>query len=153
MPGSPPSQKKVKTMIEMKTGKNMIVAAALAVTAFYTVPAHAQMNNQPWSFTPQNRAGIASLIRSVEEGGNGAVGVSAAGGIVNLVCGGTSDGASATANNTCVILNNSEGAIINIDQDSEGDQTAKSEENTDVEQTVVGAENIDDVLETLNGTN
>lgn len=141
-------------MTKMNTGKKMIVAAALAVTAFYTVPAHAQMNNQPWSFTPQNRAGIASLIRSVEEGGSGN-GVSGGGAasIVNLVCGGNSDGSTAQANNTCIILNNSEGANVDVDQDSEGDQTATSEENTDVEQTIVGTENIDDVLETLNGTN
>lgn len=139
----------------MNTGKKLIVAAALAVTAFYTVPAHAQMNNEPWSFTPQNRAGIASLIRSAEEGNNtGTAGsVSGAGSIVNLVCGGNSDGSTAQANNTCIILNNSEGADVDVDQDSEGDQTATSEENTDVEQTVVGAEDIDDVLETLNGSN
>lgn len=136
--------------------KKTIVAMTLAVCGFYATPAQAQMANEPWGFSQQNRAGLASLIRSVEEGGS-ADGVSsstAAGSIVNLVCGGNSDGSTAQANNTCIILNNSEGADVDVDQESEGDQTATAEETTNVEQTVVGnEENVDDVLEALNGTN
>lgn len=136
--------------------KKTIVAMALTVCGFYATPAQAQMANDPWTFTPQNRAGIASLIRSAEEGNDtGTTGsVSGAGSIVNLVCGGNSDGSTAQANNTCIILNNSEGADVDVDQDSEGDQTATSEENLDVDETIVSSEgNVDDVLDTLNGTN
>ncbi len=136
--------------------KKTIVAMTLAVCGFYATPAQAQMANDPWTFTPQNRAGIASLIRSAEEGNDsGAAGsVSGAGSIVNLVCGGNSDGSTAQANNTCIILNNSEGADVDVDQDSEGDQTATSEENLDVDETIVSSEgNVDDVLDALNGTN
>lgn len=136
--------------------KKTIVAMTVAVCGFYAAPAQAQMANDPWTFTPQNRAGIASLIRSAEEGNDsGAAGsVSGSGSIVNLVCGGNSDGSTAQANNTCIILNNSEGADVDVDQDSEGDQTATSEENLDVDETIVSSEgNVDDVLDTLNGTN
>lgn len=104
-------------------------------------PCLAQMANNPWGFTPQNRASVAALIRQVENE-NRVIGLQQ-GSPSNLVCG--SDGkSSASGNTTCVILNNSTGQI-EIGQESEGDQTATSTTTTQTHAS-------DDVLETLNGT-
>ncbi|MCB1682134.1 MAG: hypothetical protein KDI65_09385 [Alphaproteobacteria bacterium] len=137
-------------MIENKTKGKLIAAAVLAISAFTSVPAYAQMSEQPWSFSPQNRASIAALIHSVEDGNNSGGTISGgSGGIVNLVCGKDGD-TSATANNTCIILNNSEGASVDILQDSTGDQTATSDNDTTVDETIVeNTQGIDDVLDTL----
>ena len=90
------------------------------------------MGKSPWSFSYQNRAAIAVAIKNVEDPGSG-------GGAGTIVCGGTSgasgagsngSGASATANSSCIIINNSDGAVVNNDQTSDGDQTATSESST-----------------------
>lgn len=91
------------------------------------------MGKSPWSFSYQNRAAIAVAIKNMEDPG------SASGGAGTIVCGGTSgasgegsngSGASATANSSCIIINNSDGAVVNNDQTSDGDQTATSESST-----------------------
>lgn len=89
--------------------------------------AHAQMINQPWSFAQQNRASIAALMKQTEDSGNAAATI-ASGGYDQLVCGG--DGASsATGNSTCIIMNNSDGAI-QIGQDAQGNQDATNSTET-----------------------
>jgi hypothetical protein len=108
--------------------------AALPTTA----GAQQAMGNQPWNFTAQNRAGIAALIQQQNGDSN-------TGGAAALACGGGGT-ATATANYTCIILNNSTGSI-GANQGSDGDQTATS----DTESSVNGVpeEDLSEVLETL----
>lgn len=109
---------------------------ALGLSPLFAQPSLAEdplMGKSPWSFSYQNRAAIAVAIKNVEDPGSGA------GGAGTIVCGGTSgasgegsngSGASATANSSCIIINNSDGAVVNNDQTSDGDQTANSQSST-----------------------
>lgn len=91
------------------------------------------MGRSPWNFSYQNRAAVAVAIKNAEDpAGNG-------NGAGTIVCGGTSgasgegsngSGASAGANSSCIIINNSAGATVHNDQYSHGNQTATSEANT-----------------------
>jgi hypothetical protein len=124
------------------------------------------MGKSPWSFSYQNRAAIAVAIKNMEDPGTGS------GGAGTIVCGGTSgasgegsngSGASATANSSCIIINNSDGAVVNNDQISDGDQTATSESSTatstgvpskakgKVKKKPSSAGSIDEVSSVLNG--
>lgn len=114
----------------------LLVAAAIgtgSLTICGAAAADPLGGKEPWNFTPQNRAAIAIAIKNVEDG-NGAGGVG--GGGTTVLCGGTSgaqgdgstgSGASATANSSCVIVNNSDGAIVSVGQDSYGDQSAEAD--------------------------
>lgn len=140
-------------MKETRTKIKQLYVLALGVSIMVPAIAQAQMVEKPWSFSQQNRASIAALMRNVEKGNQGGS-VSASGGtgsIVNLVCGAGNDTA-ATADSSCIILNNSD-ANIDILQNSTGDQSASTEDNVNVDETVVGtnAGNVDDVLQVLSG--
>ncbi|MEM8790990.1 MAG: hypothetical protein AAGE80_05200 [Pseudomonadota bacterium] len=117
---------------------SLLAAAASAVTA---TPAPAQMLDQPWQFNRSNRAQIAFSMRQTQ-GSSSSTGLVAPGDSTTIVCGGGS--ATATANNTCIILNNATGEIL-ADQVSDGSQdaTAVSETTTDSP--------ADQVLTTLEG--
>lgn len=118
----------------------IIALSASAATSF------SQDRNQSWQFTGQNRASIAALIRDVEKNGsgNGVISAAPAEGYTNLVCG--KDGqTSAAGNTTCIILNNSDGTI-DVGQDSDGDQTATTD--TETQQSIADA-----VLDTLTNKN
>jgi len=107
-------------------------------------------------FVTPNRAAIAVAIKNIEDPGSG--GSSGAG---TIVCGGTSgasgqgangSAASSTANSSCIIINNSDGAIVQNDQISDGNQDSDSS----VESTTnnLGSKkggSIDDVANILNG--
>lgn len=137
-------------------------------------PARAEdplMGKSPWNFSYQNRAAIAVAIKNVEDPGSGS------GGAGTIICGGTSgasgagsngSGASATANSSCIIISNSDGAVVNNDQNSTGDQTATSESSTasstasstggsskvrkkSKPKTMSGSGSIDEVSSVLNG--
>ncbi len=133
--------------------KNIMSTAAIALlsTLFLSTPATAQMMEKPYSFSPQNRASIAALIRSVEEGNSSssssAQAVTGSTG-TTLVCGGSADSAGATGNSSCIILNNSTGEIT-TGQLSEGDQSATNEttETVNVEENI--NEGIAEVFEEL----
>jgi hypothetical protein len=117
----------------MKSLRSILaIGVAVGVVAVAGV-AHADAlgGKEPWDFTPQNRAAIAVAIKNIEDPGS--AGGSGAG---TIVCGGTSgasgDGGTgsasqATANSACIIINNSDGAIVQTDQDSYGDQGAGAE--------------------------
>ncbi len=86
------------------------------------------MGRSPWNFAPEDRAGIAVIMKNVESGFS-------ASGPGTIVCGGTSgasgqgatgSGASSTANSSCIIVNGSPGTQINNPQHSDGDQTSTS---------------------------
>ena len=102
---------------------NKILTIAVIALGFST-PALAQlMGTNGWSPQLQNRASIAALLQQVEENGSsGSSSSPAATSGVTLVCG---DGGDATAkgNSSCIILNNSTG-VIDLGQDSNGDQSA-----------------------------
>lgn len=141
-------------------GALMCALIALTVGAAPAI-ADALGGKEPWNFTPVNRAGLAVVIKNVEDG-NGTGGAGSGGG-TTVVCGGTSGGSgdgssgagsSATANNTCVIVNNSDGAIVDVDQDSDGNQSSSSTSQTS--STTNNNPNqprgsIDDVAAILNG--
>jgi hypothetical protein len=115
------------------------------------------MGKGPWNFTPQNRAAIAIAIKNIEDPATG-------GGAGTIVCGGTGgasgqgatgSASSATANSSCIIINNSDGAIVNSDQDSHGNQDADSTTSTQTNNAAAkkkpGGGSIDDVANILNG--
>lgn len=130
--------------------KNFYMIATMA-TAILTISTNAttsfsQDRNQSWQFKGQNRASIAALIRDVEENGRGSgtAMITPAGSYTNLVCG--KDGqTSAAGNTTCIILNNSDGKI-DVGQDSNGNQTATT--NTETQQS-----DADAVLDALTNKN
>lgn len=117
------------------------------------------MGKAPWNFTPQNRAAIAVAIKNAEDG-NGGGGVAGGGG-TTVLCGGTSGGAqgdastgagaSATANSTCVIVTNSDGAIVDVDQASDGDQSAGAQSDSKNTQASNSSGSIDEVAAILGG--
>lgn len=146
-----------------------VSALLLGLPLVLALPARAEdplMGKSPWSFSYQNRAAIAVAIKNMEDPGSGS------GGAGTIVCGGTSgasgegsngSGASATANSSCIIINNSDGAVVHNDQISDGDQTATSESSTASNSGVAGkprgkskkklpsAGSIDEVSSVLNG--
>lgn len=136
--------------------------AAVAAFLFAISTAHAQgLNNNAWAPQASNRAAIAALMRQVEQDGSasnsGALGY-AGSSVTQLICGSNSgegtggSSANAQANSSCIILNNSDGAL-NINQDSEGEQSAdaNSTETVNVDETINNTGNADDVLAALEG--
>ncbi len=143
--------KKSVEKISILSGSLYAVAFVFSLTVLPAM-SYAQLDNNPWGFTGQNRASIAALMKQVEDESSSRSNVVASGGgdIVNLVCGADAT-SSAKGNSSCIILNNSD-AAIDLGQDSQGDQTATSEETTNVDETInTNVEAIDDVLQTLNG--
>lgn len=139
----------------------LIACSLVGAVAFAVVGAKADdplMGKAPWNFTPQNRAAIAIAIKNVEDPASGGSGAG------TIVCGGTGgasgqgatgSAASATANSSCIIINNSNGAIVNSDQHSDGDQNADSTTSTKTNNAASkknpGGGSIDDVAQILNG--
>ncbi|MBI1212187.1 MAG: hypothetical protein GC190_12040 [Alphaproteobacteria bacterium] len=111
------------------------------------------MGKSPWNFDPVNRAGVAVAMKNVEDGGSGS------GSGTTIVCGGTSGGSghgatgagsSATGNSSCIIVNNSDGNIIDVGQASNGNQSSDSTANSETS-TSNNKSAADDVLSILNG--
>lgn len=152
-PGFSRDAKRTKRVSAMK---NLTIGMVLGAAALFGAGAARAddplMGKAPWNFTPQNRAGIAVAMKNIEDPNSGGSG---GGSGTTIVCGGTSgaggtggtgSGSSATANSNCVIINNSDGAIVNTDQHSNGDQTSSSSAHST---TKTGS--IDDVSAILNG--
>lgn len=121
-------------------------AIALAGLAGLAAGAQAQQFDQPWSFSQQNRAQLAVTMKQLKDGIGQSAGSSSTGtaGFTTIICGGGA--ATATANNTCIVLNNATGQI-ETGQDAEGSQDAASSTET----TVSGTSEVDEVIEVLNG--
>ncbi len=141
--------------------KTRILGVFTLMSTFFMAAPMAQaqgLNNNSWSPQATSRASIAALIYQVEKegsSGNSATAFAGSGSVTQLICGDSTNGDSPTssnaqANSSCIILNNSDGANIDIGQDSVGDQdsNAESTSTVNVEETINGA---DDVLATLNG--
>jgi hypothetical protein len=151
------------------TVRHILFAVAAAAPFFLAGGARADdplMGRVPWNFSYQNRAAVAIAIKNVEDpAGNG-------NGAGTIVCGGTSgssgqgsngSGASAGANSSCIIISNSDGAMVRNDQISDGDQTAISEASANTGSIGAGdrrgdrgagsgrSGSIDDVAAVLNG--
>ena len=144
----------------LKLNRFLFISAALSCFAISTEAMAQGMNNSAWSPQPANRASIAALIKQVEDGSssNSAIGFAGSAGVTQLICGantgeGTESSSNAQANSSCIILNNSHGAL-NINQESDGDQEsdATSTNTTIVDETIIGANSgADEILATLNG--
>lgn len=108
---------------------NIIMAAIGMLLCNFSInsSASAQQFNQSWQFKTQNRASIAALIKQVEQEDEASTAVTQAPASYDtLLCGGGDGQSAATGNSTCIILNNSTGAI-EIGQDANGSQTANNE--------------------------
>jgi hypothetical protein len=108
---------------------------------------------EAWDFTPQNRAALAIAIKNIEDPGSGG-----SGGGTTIVCGGnsgasgqgsTGSGSTATGNDGCVIINGSNGSIVNTNQASDGNQDADATANSKSSSAKSGS--IDDVAAILGG--
>ena len=142
--------------------KGTLIITALVSSIFVRAPTWAQgLNNNAWSPQPSNRAAIASLIRQVEQddtsSSSGALGFVGSN-VTQLICGSNSgegtggSSANAQANSSCIILNNSDGAL-NINQDSDGEQSADANSTaiTTIDETINETNGTDEVLATLAG--
>ncbi len=112
------------------------------------------MCKAPWNFTPQNRASIAIAIKNIEDPGSGGSGAG------TIICGGTSgaggqgavgSASGATANSSCIIINNSDGAIVTNPQYSDGDQEATSSTTSQTNNLGNSGGSIDEVSRILGG--
>ena len=131
-----------------KTSSALVLVAAMAGSAVASSSAQSQQYSEPWRFSPQNRAQLAVTMKQLKDAKNQNATLSASPGTASLttiVCGGGS--ATATANNTCIILNNATGAIT-TDQDALGDQQASNSTETN---TVNSGSDADEVLKALSG--
>ena len=135
--------------------KYRTIFAALAVTTAIgmvaAAPAGAQMFERAYS--NNNRDGLSSAVvmKQVEEGlfspQQGVV-TSGGGGTGDvLLCGSDDSQSTATANSSCIIIGDGATAIIDMGQDSDGDQDANAESNT----AVSGEGDLSDALESLTG--
>ena len=130
-------------------------AAALAVTAAFgaaAAPAGAQMFERAYDNNQRDGLGMAIVMKQVDEGlfspqQNVTSSGSAAPGDI-LLCGSDESTSTATANSSCIIIGDGATAIIDMGQDSLGDQDANSDSTT----TVSGeGGDLSDALEALNG--
>lgn len=161
MPPPHPFKKRKKEIAMTSIKKTHVFLVLFSVSvAFLPAPASAQgLNNNAWSPAPSNRAAVAALIRQVENDDRTAATAvigSGGGNVTQLICGSSSGegptSATAQANSSCIILNNSTGTL-GIDQDSEGSQDASADSAIDLiaaepDETAGGVE---EVLATLEG--
>lgn len=103
-------------------------AFALALVTRLAADASAQMYEQPWGFAARNGGNMAVVMKQVEagllDGSSGSSAAAVTGSTTYLVCGGEGS-AGARGNSSCIILNNSDGAL-SIGQEAVGDQNAES---------------------------
>ena len=119
---------------------------AIAMIGRLAGDASAQMYERPWGFAARSGGSMAIFMKQVDEGmlssSSGSGQAAIAGTTTYLVCGGEGS-AGARGNSSCIILNNSDGAL-NLGQDAVGDQTAES---TVTQTQNNGADEVSDILE------
>ena len=123
----------------------LLSAAGLAAGALllgFAASLHAEefnLGNRPWDFSTRNHAGIAALIEQKANGTiGGGNGIGKGGG-----CGPSAGHATAAGNVTCIIIGDGSTGIIEIDQDSAGNQDANAQTSTS------GNNSMSSTLETL----
>ena len=119
---------------------------AIAMIGRLAGDASAQMYERPWGFAARSGGSMAIFMKQVDEGmlsaNSGSGQAAIAGTTTYLVCGGEGS-AGARGNSSCIILNNSDGAL-SLGQDAVGDQTAES---TVTQTQNNGADEVSDILE------
>jgi hypothetical protein len=107
---------------------------------------------EPWNFTPQNRAAIAVAIKEIEDPGSTGPNTIVCGGNGGASgAGGSGSGSQATGNDSCIIVSNSSGAIVQTDQYSHGDQDAEAEVGSSAKSGSKPKGSIDEVDSILHG--
>ena len=121
---------------------NIRVALFATMLLIAPLPALAQpgLNNEPWS--PQATDPGTMAIAMAQMNGSDPSSPQPS---QTLVCGGGA-GSTATANSTCIILNNSTGSTVGTGQDSNGSQTATATSST---KTVSNTNTMSGALSTL----
>ncbi len=120
--------------------KASLMAAAAAGIGLIASTASAQMFEQPRQFKQRDGAGLAVFMRSLSGTNTSAT---AGGDSTILVCGGSGGQSTATANSSCIILNNSDASAL-IGQESDGDQGADA--NTESTTTTTTADEVNNIL-------
>lgn len=121
--------------------KASVMAAVAAGISLFAGAASAQMFEQPRQFKSRDGAGLAVFMRSLQTPTASAV---AGGDSTLLVCGGSGGQSTATANSSCIILNNSDASALGIGQDSDGDQDANA--STESTTTTTTADEVSNIL-------
>lgn len=121
--------------------KASLMAAAAAGISLIASTASAQMFEQPRQFKSRDGAGLAVFMRSLQGGTETTA--TAGGDSTILVCGGSGGQSTATANSSCIILNNSDASAL-IGQESDGDQNADA--NTESTTTTTTADEVSNIL-------
>lgn len=124
--------------------KVSLMAAAAAGISLLAGAASAQMFEQPRQFKARDGAGLAVFMRSLQ--GTTTSATTSGGDSTLLVCGGSGGQSTATANSSCIILNNSDASALGIGQDSDGDQGADA--NTESTTTTTTADEVNNILST-----
>ena len=131
----------------MITKSRNILAALVATTAIaaVSIPASAQMFEGAYQNNQRDGAGLAVVMKQVDEGmfssNSGSQVVGGGGSSEILLCGGDgSEGSTsgATANSSCMIIGDGAIANINLGQESDGDQNANSDVDTELSDTLEG---------------
>lgn len=120
--------------------KASLMAAAAAGISLIAGAASAQMFEQPRQFKQRDGAGLAVFMRSLQGTNTSAT---AGGDSTILVCGGSGGQSTATANSSCIILNNSDASAL-IGQESDGDQDADA--NSESTATTTTADEVNNIL-------
>lgn len=114
--------------------------------------AHAQMFEDPYSNRNVDRAGMAIFMKQLDMGlfnrNSSSVSGSGSGGEI-LLCGGPDSNSAATANSSCIIIGDGATGVIDLGQQSDGDQTADTNVNQTQNNNSSQGE-LSDVLEGLN---
>lgn len=127
------------------------IVAALAVTTAigaFAAPAGAQMFEGAYQNNSRDGLSSAVIMKQVDEGlfsPQQPVVSSGGGGGDVLLCGSDESQSSATANSSCIIIGDGATAIIDMGQDSDGNQDANAQSNSEVNG------DLSDALESLAG--
>lgn len=121
--------------------KVSLLALAVAGACLVAGTASAQMYKEPWAFQSTDRAGLAVYMKNLSASGNNSA--TSSGDATYLVCGGSGGTSTATANSSCIILNNSD-ASLGIGQGSKGNQDAAS--STTTNSTTTTADQVSNIL-------
>ena len=127
-----------------KTGVMIAVAARISLFAGSVA---AQMFEQPRQFKQRDGASMAVFLRSLQN--SPSVTNTGSGDSTLLVCGGSGGTSTATANSSCIILNNSDASAL-IGQDAVGDQdaNAESDSTTNTTNNSTTADEVSNILNT-----
>ena len=131
----------------MKQARSLRIAsltvAAAAGACLLAGAAAAQMYEKPYAPQARDRAGLAVYMKNLKEARRNDVLSNGGGDATYLVCGGSGGQSTATANSSCVILNNSD-AQLGVGQGSKGDQDANAATNTTT--TTTTADEVSNIL-------